>query len=234
MEHTLKSIRADIAKGRLDDALQGALAYAEYCGLTDIVNALLNLSGQYEAQQRTLLTGQIDHTEFARTQARVTHGLLTWLDRLPERPVAAGKGRRLLSEATFKKRLFYLLCIIKILVLAWLYYHWSTGGFTLEQFQATAALLAPALAAYLSVMVADYLRQHEAGPASPRYISGPLVTFAYWLFPIYGLLLGSLISAKAAGELSFGQMNAWLALVESILGGYIGQVVFSLFKQGRG
>jgi hypothetical protein len=234
MEHTLKSIRADIAKGRLDDALQGALAYAEYCGLTDIANALLNLSGQYEAQQRTLDTGQIDHAEFARTQARVTHGLLAWLDRLPDRPVAARKRRRLLTEATFKNRLLYLLCLIKAGVLGWLYYHWSTGGFSLEQFQATAALLTPTLVAYLSVMAADYLRQHEAGPRPPHYLSGRLVTFGYWLFPVYGLLLGGLIAAKAAGTLSFGQMNAWLALVESVLGGYIGQVVFSLFKQGRG
>jgi hypothetical protein len=100
-----------------------------------------------------------------------------------------------------------------------------------DQFQGTATLLAPALAAYIAVILADYLRQQKAGPQPPRYISGPLVTFAYWLFPAYAIMLLLAIELKAKGSISFAGMNSWLALVESVLGGYIGQMVHSLFKE---
>lgn len=232
MEHNKSTIREHIGAGQLEEAAAGALAYAEHCGLPDIANGLLALKSRARDHHEQWSSGRIDYQAYSLGHAQITHGLLQWVDRLPDKPTPAGARRTFLTEAVFKKRLFYLLLIIKAAVLGRLAYHYSTGGFSQDQFQGTAALLAPALAAYITVVLADYLREHKNGdPQAPRYISGPLVSFAYWLFPAYAVLLVLLIELKAATLLSFVQMNTWLALVESVLGGYIGQMVHALFRK---
>ncbi|GJM31690.1 MAG: hypothetical protein DHS20C18_06910 [Saprospiraceae bacterium] len=231
MEHTKPSIREMIAAGKLEAANTAALAYAEYCGLPDIANALAVLSNRAKTHREQWNSGLISYEDFSLTHAQIAQGLAEWVERLPEKARPASRRRKLLDEATFKKRIFYLLIAIKFLVLLRLVYHWSTGGFTNDQFQATAALLTPTLAAYISVMLADYLRQQRIGIQPPRYISGPLVTFSIWLFPIYAIMLLLFIELKAKSSITFSQMNLWLALVESILGGYIGQIVFDFFRR---
>jgi hypothetical protein len=232
MDHTKSSIRQLITQGKLEAANAAALEYAEYSGLSDIANALTVLGSRAQDHHEKWSAGLISYEAYSRAHAQITHSLTDWVDRLPDEPTPGKKRRRLLTEATFKKRLFYLLCLIKVAVILRLSYHWSTGGFSNDQFQGTVALLAPALAAYISVMVADYLRQHHKGPQPPRYISGPLVTFSYFLMPIYGLLLLLFIELKAKTVFSFAEMNTWLALVESVLGAYVGQIVFAFFRKG--
>jgi hypothetical protein len=231
MEHTKTTIRELIIEGQLATAAGIATQYAEHCGLSDIAHALTTLSARIQDHQEKWNTGLIAYEDYSLAHAQLTHGLIQWIDRLPDVPKPAGPRRKFLTEETFKKRLFYLLLLIKAVVLARLAYHAGTGGFMSDQFQGTATLLAPALAAYIAVILADYLRQQKAGPQPPRYISGPLVTFAYWLFPAYAIMLLLAIELKAKGSISFAGMNSWLALVESVLGGYIGQMVHSLFKE---
>ncbi|MEL7161773.1 MAG: hypothetical protein AAFN92_13515, partial [Bacteroidota bacterium] len=111
-------------------------------------------------------------------------------------------------------------------------YHYQTGGYSMSELQSTAALLAPALAAYLSVILTDYLRQSEKNTTpAPEYVAGPLVTISWFLFPLYAIALLLLIRAKPAGFIGFGSLSLWLGLVESGLGGYIGQIVHALFKK---
>ncbi len=231
MEHNKSSIRALIADGKLEAANDAALAYAEYCGLPDIANGLAVLSSRAQTHKEQWNSGLISYEDFSLTHTQIAQGLANWVERLPEKPVAPAKRRRLLDEAVFKKRIFYSLLLIKGIVLVRLAYHWSTGGFNNDQFQSTAALLAPALAAYISVMLGDYLKKQKSEPQPPRYISGPLVTFSIWLFPIYAFMLLLFIELKAKSSISFIQMNFWLAMVESVLGGYIGQIVFAFFRR---
>ncbi len=232
MDHTKSSIRKLIIDGKLEQACTAAIEYADYCGLDDLANGLAAVSNRSKELEKQKNSTLITHEAYSVSYSRIVNGLVDWVSRLPAQPVPSkGKRPRLLSEATFKKRVFYLLCLVKAAVILRLAYHWSTGGFNNEQFLSTATLLAPALAAYISVMLADYLRQSGQEPRPPKYLSGPLVTFSYWLFPIYALALFLFIEMKAKSALSFGQMNLWLALVESVLGGYVGQIVFAFFRK---
>lgn len=233
MNPTKKSIRDLLAEGQLREAAQATLVYAEYCGLPEAVNNLTVLSGTLEEHRRQWNTGQISYEEFARAHARLAQGLADWLDRLPDQPVAAsGRKRRLVEETVFKRRIFYLLIASKVVVLLWLRYMWNTGGFTNEQALATVSLLVPAFAAYFSVILTDYLRAHRTGElAGRKFVAGPLVAFGWWLFPIYVLILIWFINQKVVGELSFTQMNLGLGLAESVLGGYVGQIVMAFFKK---
>lgn len=228
-----QAIRQLIGEGKLEQAAAAALAYAEHCRLPDIANALIGLRSRISDHQEKWAGGLIPYAEYSLVHAQITHGLAEWVGRLPETPTPAGPRRRFLTEAAFKKRVFLLLLAIKVAVFLRLWYHWSTGGFTVDQFQATAALLLPTLAAYVSVALAGYLREAQQAPPPPRYISGILVSFAYWLFPLYAGALILLIELKTKGSLSFGQMNFWLAMTESVLGGYIGQMLNAFFRKEK-
>ena len=235
MQHTKATIKASIREGHLKKAVWAALEYAEYCGLTDISNALIALNSRASDHRDKWNSGQVSYEDHARAYAQLTHAATQWADRLPEVPVASKKGRKkkFLTEEALKKKLFYRLLTVKILVLGWLTYLYTSGGYTSDQFKGTATLLATTLAAYVAVILTSYLDQHRAGVAPPRYMSGPLVTFSKWLVPVYGGLLLLFITLKTTGAISFTGLNAWLALVETVIGGYIGKIVNTLFKKNE-
>ncbi|MEZ4961968.1 MAG: hypothetical protein R2830_19225 [Saprospiraceae bacterium] len=233
MQHTKSSIHELIGAGELETATTTALEYAEYCGLPDIANGLLTVQARAQDLQRNWMTGTLLYQDFTVTFSRLTSDLIAWVDSLPDTPKPAGPRKKFLTEAQFKKRIFILLFLIKVVVLFWLYYHWSTGGFTADQFQGTATTLIPIFAAYIAVMIDDYLRQYNSGLPRPRYISGPLIGIVYWLLPLYAIALVVLIALKAKGTMSFSSMNTWLALVESGLGLYVGKIVHGLFKKSE-
>lgn len=231
MEHSKDAIRGLIAAGRLEEATDAAVAYAEHCRIPDIANGLTSLRSRISDHQAKWGAGLISYADYSLIHAQITHGLVGLVGRLPDKPVPAGPRRRFLTETAFKKRIFVLLVAIKVVVFLRLWYHHSTGGFNMDQFQSAAALLLPALAAYISVALASYIREHKKGPQPERYISGMLVSFAYWLFPLYAIILIALIELKAKTTLSYAQMNFWLVMTESVLGGYIGQMLNAFFRE---
>jgi hypothetical protein len=228
---TLRDIRQLVAGGELVPALQEALTYAEKSGVADTANALTALSAQVENTRQLWNTGQLSFDEYARQHARFTQSLLDGLQHLPEQPTPAA-AKRMIREEVFKKRLLWMLALGKLLVLSRLGYHWSTGGFNDEQGWACIGILAPTLAGYLYMVLDDYLRAHKNHQIPPvRYVSGPLVQFAYLLIPLYIVALIFLIEKKVMPPgLSFTQLTAGFALVESVLGGYVSRVVSAFFK----
>lgn len=233
MQHTKHSIRELIGAGQLDTATTAAWEYAEYCGLADISNGLLALQSRLNDHLHKWQAGTLAYGDFTVTYSKLTSDLTAWVGCLPDAPKPAGLHKKFLTEAKFKKRVFLLLLLIKIIVLGWLYYHWSTGGFSADQFQGTATMLVPVFAALMAVILEDYLHQHKHGQQRPRYVSGPLIAIVYWLLPLYALALVALIALKAKGSITFSSMNTWLAVVESGLGAYVGKVVHGLFKKNE-
>jgi hypothetical protein len=228
---SLRNIRQQIADGELAPALRAALDHAEKSGIAETVNTLTGLSAGLEQTRQLWNTGQLNFEEYSRQHARYTQSLLHCLDRLPEHPNPAA-ARRMLPEDTFKKRLLWMLALGKLLVLGRLGYHWSTGGFNDDQGWACMGILAPTLAGYLYIVLDDYLRAHkEQAPVAVRYVSGPLVQFVWIIIPAYMLALIFLMEKKVMPpHLSFTQMTAGFALVETVLGGYVSRVVSAFFR----
>jgi hypothetical protein len=225
-----KDIRARIALGDLTVALASALEFATKSGIAEAVNGLTVLSGDLETQRQLMISGQVSFEEQSRAQARIAFSLTQWLELLPESPNPAS-AKKMLEEGNFKNRILWLLLLSKVLVIGYLWYHWSTGAFSKMEFFAALGLLAPALAAYGSVILSDYLRIHREGRHQRRFVSGPLVRIAFWVFPIYAFSLVYFIKQKAQSNFSFEEMNTGLVLVESLLGGYVGQIVGAFFKK---
>ena len=230
---TKRDIHFLMAEGQIREAVQHALAYSEACALPEAVNGLILLSSNLEEHRHQWNTGQIAYEEFARAHARMTQSLADWLDQLPDQPMPVGQRRKLLDEATFKQRIFRLIIAVKILVLSWTFYLWQTGGFSIDEAMAAFSALAPPFVAYISIMLGDMLRQHREQTQRPvrRFVSGGLINVAWWLFPLYALAQMYIINQKVQGDFTFHQMSAGLAVVEGLLGGYIGQIVMGFFKK---
>jgi len=230
MRLTKKDIRARIAAGELPQAVGATLEYATASGAAEAVNALTALSAGLEEHRHQWSSGQISYEEFSRAHARISQALADWLDQLPD-TATPGAAKKMLEEGRFKNRILWLLLLTKLTVIGRLWYHWSTGGFDKGEFLSALGLLVPAFAAYGSVIFSDYLRAQREGAPKRRFVSGPLVRIAFWVFPVYAVALLYFIEQKAKSNFSFAEMNTGLVLVESMLGGYVGQLVGAFFKK---
>jgi hypothetical protein len=228
-----KDIRLLLADGQLDKAAAAAITYAETCRTSEALNALTTLSSQIEENKKNWTMGLIAYEDFSRAYARQSLGISEWLDQLPDTPNAT-QQTQLMDETVFKRRIFRLLIGSKVAVLAFTFYLWKTGGFINEEATTTFSSLAPAFVAYISLMLSDFIRQsHTDAVPKRRYVSGFLVNIAWWLFPIYALAQIYVVKQKVTGDMSFLQMNAALALTETLIGTYIGRIVEEFFKKEK-
>ena len=86
-----KQMRQLIADGQLKEAAQAALDYAEQCRAPEMMNTLLNLTGQIDTNRSDWTTNLISYEDFMRTHARLTVGITDCLDQLPKRRYRANK-----------------------------------------------------------------------------------------------------------------------------------------------
>lgn len=230
-----REIRAMVARGDLREALEASLNYAEYCGSADEINGLTTLNGRFAQHTGHWATGQIAYEEFSREQARIAYALIGIIDQLPQQPAPNAGRKKNLDETTFKKRLLLLVLFSKGIALLQVWHYWGMGTFNIERALTVFTLLCPTFVASLSLMLGDYLRAYrEVTPLSRRLVAGPLISIAYGLFPFYTILLLYLLRlGTTAQEISFPVMCILLSTVETIVGGYVGQVVTSVFKGGE-
>lgn len=142
-----------------------------------------------------------------------------------------------MREDKFKRRLFFLMLIAKVVALITLWFEWSTNGFSTSEFLATVTLILPLFSIYTSMMfkglMADPFEveaEERAVILLPRRVKKSVSRLAHWLIPLYGLLIAYLITLKPVGVVSFSSMQAIIATVESGLGVYIGQLVFAFYS----
>lgn len=98
----------------------------------------------------------------------------------------------------------------------------------------TFSSLAPAFVAYISLMLADFIRTSRADtPPKRRFVSGFLINIAWWLFPLYALAQMYVVTQKVAGNFTFLQMISAIAITESLIGTYIGKIIEEFFKKEK-
>lgn len=229
MEHTKDSIRELISKGELKQAVNASLEYAQFCGLTEISNALIELKSTLNQHQKNWNSGQISYEDNSIAYARITKGLTSWSSRLPEQPVKAKAGKKLLTAKQLRRRLFWAMCIVKVVIVSVVFYLYSTGGFTVDELISTLTILAPALYAYLKVMVEGLSEEQRNLVISPKYVSGPLIPLSYLLLLAYPFLLFLCLKLKVQGVFTYAYMSAGLVLVESAIGALLLKVVKTFF-----
>lgn len=173
--------------------------------------------------------------ELVRIRNKASLALLDLVDELPEElPVPelpAEEQPQGVSENRLKDRLFWLLLIAKLVVVVFTFTLWESGSFTNEQFMATVGLLVPVFVTYLALIFKDKVDRRHAITHPDKHVTKGFERTTYLLVFVYAIALLFVINLRGPGVISFNQMNGLLALVESGLGVYVGQVVFALFKR---
>jgi hypothetical protein len=154
-------------------------------------------------------------------------------------PLASKPSPPTVLESQLKSRLLFLMLGVKLLVIAWLFTLWESGGFTTEQFSGTLGLLIPVFTTYIGVMIREVIEQSKTPAPKPTDEPAPdpptrsrtFQWLAFGVLVVYGIALLLIIGLRPRGLLSYAQMNTFLTLLEAGFGIYVGRIVFSLFKE---
>ncbi len=142
-------------------------------------------------------------------------------------PTTAIKAKKKDSK-NFKPRLLILMVGSKLIVVSFLVILWQSGSFTNEQFISTLSLLVATFVSLISVMVTNIMKEEETKVSknAPRLH----IRLAYMFTIIHAVILLFTLNLKGPGIITFSQMNAMIALFEMSFGGYLGTIIFKLFK----
>ncbi len=226
-----------VADGRLREVLDQLLL--ETSEQPALHREVILQSQRYSAYERDVRMGTEDYDDLNRTSARITEAVLELIEELPgpdgEQRKRVSKKQEI-SEKSLKFHLLLLLLGSKLAVIFWLWIQWETGGFTTDQFISTLSLLVPVFATYTGLMIKDLFNQQKnnGNGRTDRYLPRSLQWTGYIVCALYLLVICFIIGLPPQGKLSYQQMTGMLALAESALGMYVGTIVFSLFKRGKG
>lgn len=230
-----KHIQQLLAADEIGEAIDCLLATDLGEKTADFKQEVIMHSGQYQHYRKLVNQNTEDFADLVRIRNKVNIGLLQLTDELAEDlPIPEQKEKKKLegvSENKLKNRLLWLVACAKLLVIAFVYTLWESGSFTNDQFMATVTLLVPVFVTYLSLMMKDQVERRHLIAHPDKRVKKSFERMTYALIVIYALVLLIVINLRGPGTISFNQMNGFLALVESGLGVYVTQVIFTLFKK---
>ncbi len=227
---TKSELRNLIRDGQLQEAADAALQYAEAAGDTNTLNGLIELHADLHRHQAVWLSGQISFEELARTQARITQGLLARIDDLPNEASKTAAIKRIGAER-YKWLVFYLFIIAKVLVFLYTFFMWKTFGFQSDEALTAFNALLPGLVIYGSIMFKELFRSGLDGYAPRRYVPTRFRTMAWIIFAGYAGIQVFLVTEKVQGNITFTMMNLAMLGVEAGMGRFVSEIVEGIFKK---
>lgn len=249
---TKNALKSLVSESKTEETFSALKTYPKKLDLPAIEKELILQSAKWAEYELDKMRGSVSYENLSQRLVQIQSSLLDIIEKLPDeitvqaalhqvKPKEFNPSQLGIPEDKFKNQVFILMIITKVIVFGWIYFHYQTGGFIIGEAQATAAILLPVFAAYFSAMMDEKIRNRYVSDKlvikKERYIRNSLRYITYALFPLYTYFLIVIIGWKAQGllavkpEESLEQMNSLLALVETGLGVYIGQVVFALFKK---
>lgn len=227
-----REIRAMIADGKLDEAAQAALNYAEAAAEAETLNGMIALQSDLAQVKEFWITGAVSYEELIRSQARITQGLLQRVDELPEAPTPQASQRRI-REEQFKWLVFYGFLLAKLLVFAWAFFVWQVEGFAnAEAFSLFNALL-PGTVINASLMFRSLFRSSMDAYAQRRFVQKRFRGLVIWVFLGYIVVQYFLILQKVKGNLSFELATLGFAAIETALGQFMSELLDGIFKREK-
>jgi len=141
-----------------------------------------------------------------------------------------------MKESKLKSQLTKFMFISKILVLFYIIFEYTARAYSLEQTLALIALIIPLFAVYLTTMLKDAgsNRHITADPNAEALVRVSYAKLSRLLFFIYPAgIIGVVFIGGEMGENGFVFAQSTLAIIETALGVYIGQVVMDLYKTNK-
>lgn len=231
-----EQIRQFIAEGNLDAALPALRLAARGLSAGDIENEITLLESRLAENRRNARLDTHDPALLSREQNNLNAAALELLLQLPDE---APKKPALLpgiSEQSLKQHILVLTIGVKLSAFFWLHLHWESKGFTNDQFTGVLSMLVPVLAAYTGLMFQDFL-DHRHVTGVKEHPKGRVRRSVQWtiyaVIAAYGMALLAVIGFKAQGTISYTQLSAFIAFVESAIGIYLARIVRTFFPDQK-
>ncbi len=231
-----EQIRQFIAEGNLDAALPALRLAAQSLAAGNIENEITLLESRLAENRRNARLDTHDPALLSREQNNLSAAALELLLQLPDKAPDEPASLPGISEQTLKQHILVLTIGVKFSVFFWLHLHWQTKGFTNDQFTGVLSMLVPVLAAYTGLMFQDFLDHRHVRTAtehSKLQVRRSVQWTVYAVITAYGMALLAVIGFKARGEISYTQLSAIIAFVESAIGIYLARIVRTFFPDQK-
>jgi len=142
-----------------------------------------------------------------------------------------------MKETKLKNVILILMLLAKFLTLGVVLFHHFTNGFEgKSEALSIIVLILPLFTVYLTVMLKDifsnpYKTKEKKEIEKTKIVKASISILTFIVFPIYFIAIFISINLRASGELSFIELQQIIALIETIFGVYVGQIIFTLFKK---
>ena len=225
-----KNLRLLVAEDDLEKAINRLIAITEQLGGQDLHDEALLQSAKLEQYEKDKNLGTSSFEQQNLVKAQIGISTLSIINQLPiEESETANIQPKGIRESIFKMHILTLLLLSKIAIFIYLMTHWEAGGFSVDQFIGSITLLIPVFATYCSLALKDIFQSQGKKPSIQRY-SRKIQWLTYFILIAYTVIIWIVIGLKPKGALDYKQMSMLLTAVESGFGVYVGQIVFSLFK----
>lgn len=230
---TSLELKRQLADDDLNAVLEGLILINKQHESPSYADDLTLLNARWKGWKEQYHDGTADFDKLNISKTQIRKAALALINQLPSgansQSVPKPQG---ILESRFKKQLFWFMLIAKLFIIAFIWFHQSTGGFNKYEALASTGLLLPVFTAYITAMINDAIGDKYVDTlrqVQKRYLKRNLQVLAYTMIPLYILFLVLIINAKPRGTIDFEQMNSLLALVESGFGVYVGKIIFSVF-----
>lgn len=220
-------VKTLISEGKFEEACKFGMITSNEMGLSDLENEFALTRGKIKKHKENWGKGLISYAEYSLKHTKIIYSLTTLVERLPDSSGNVSSIKKPITLHSYKKKVFFSSCVLKLLILLRLSYHWSTGGFNTEQFIFISVLLLPNLIAYIYVMANDFLKDNHNDLKT--YLPGNVEHASIWIFIVYLFLIILFFELKVMTSITFVSMFILLGVIEGLLSGYIGKIVNKYF-----
>ncbi len=137
-----------------------------------------------------------------------------------------------MKESKLKKKVFKFFVLAKLLTVFVIFLGWQIRGYTMMQMVGTLTMVLPLFTVYLSIMLKEIARNKYVNTEKEeKELNSTFVRSVKFVLPIYTIAIIGVIYGRVATLFEYKDMQVIIGAIESGFGGYVGVLVFSLFKE---
>lgn len=228
-------LRRLVAGNQLNQATKEFLAATKGEEYGAFRSRVAHQAGQLRAHQELAIKGTEDYASLARSRNKVSYDLLELIDQMPDEAALAA-GNQLpagTSERRLKNRLFWMLIAGKLIVLSFAFFLYETGsGYTSQDLLTIFGVLIPMFGAYLAIILQHDTKSRRILKPEDIRVTKEFARKAYLVVGAYPFTLCLVLYLRGTGIIpSMAALTVALGLAESGWGGYVGKVIFGLFRK---
>ena len=235
MKELKNELTARLEAGKMAEALSGLQTAAQQMKLDRMHTEVLGLQYRLSQLNEQQAGGQQDFVTLSREHNAIERAAAELINRLSQHEATAQPKAEGITEDKFKEQVLYLLLATKLIVLTFIYTTWQSGGWTNDDFITVLTIILPVFTTYLSLILKEIIsKRHTDSPTDARLVKRSFRVTAYFIFGTYLVVILQVLSMRVQGIINaedMGQLSRILALTESVLGVYVGQIIYALFKK---